>query len=130
MFFQINPHSGVPVYRQIIDQVKFFVSGGSIKPGDKLPSIRELARNLSVNPTTVAKAYERMASEGIIEKQAGKGAFICDWQEQMNASTREQKLRDLARQMAVEMKQMGMSMGTILKVLGEEIDRLEGDINE
>lgn len=129
MYFQINPHSGVPVYRQIIDQVKFFVSGGSLKAADKLPSIRELARNLAVNPTTVAKAYDLMAEEDLIEKQAGRGVFICDWQKQLDEAGKEKKLRELARQMAVEMKQMGMGMGSVLKVLGEEIDRI-GDKNE
>ena len=130
MFFQINPHSGVPVYRQIIDQVKFFVSGGSLSKGDKLPSIREMARNLAINPSTVTKAYELMASEGIIEKQAGRGVFICDWTKQLSEAAREQKLRELSRQMAVEMKQMNLGIGTALKILGEELDRLNGDEHE
>ena len=124
MYFQINPHSGVPVYRQVIDQVSFFVSGGSISAGDKLPSIRELARSLAVNPTTIAKAYELMATEGMIEKKPGKGAFVCDFRKKMDQAAKEKKLRDLARQMAVEMKQMNMGMGSILKILGEEIDRI------
>ena len=124
---QINPHSGVPVYRQIIDQFKFMVSGGALQKGDQLPSIRDLAKQLSLNPTTIAKAYEMMAAEGIIEKKPGKGAFIADFRKALNRAEKENKLRELARQLSVEADQLGLSSGSIMRILGEEMDRINGD---
>ena len=124
---QINPHSGVPVYRQIIDQVKFLVSGGALNKGDQLPSIRDLARQLTLNPTTIAKAYELMATEGLIEKKPGKGAFIADFRKALNRAEKEQKLRELARQLVFEADQLSLSAGAIIRIVGEEMDRIQGD---
>ena len=121
---QINPHSGVPVYRQIIDQVKFLVSGGALKKGDQLPSIRDLAKQLTLNPTTIAKSYELMAAEGLIEKIPGKGAFIADFRKALNRSEKEQKLRELTRQIIVESDQLGLSAGALMRIIGEEMERL------
>ena len=122
---QINPHSGVPVYRQIIDQVKFMVSGGALSKGDQLPSIRDLARQLTINPTTIAKAYEIMANEGLVEKQAGKGVFITDFSKALNKAEKEQKIRELARQLVVEANQMGLTSGVIMRLIGEEMDNIQ-----
>jgi GntR family transcriptional regulator len=124
---QINPHSGVPVYRQIIDQIKFMVSGGALKKGEQLPSIRDLARQLSLNPTTIAKAYELMAEEGLVEKKPGKGAFITDFTQALNRAEKENKLRDLARQLSVEADQLGLSPGAVMRILGDEMDRVNGN---
>ena len=121
---QINPHSGVPVYRQIIDQVKFLVSGGALKKGDQLPSIRDLAKQLTLNPTTIAKSYELMAAEGLIEKKPGKGAFIADFRKALNRSEKEQKLRELTRQIIVESDQLGLSAGALMRIIGEEMERI------
>jgi GntR family transcriptional regulator len=125
---QINPHSGVPVYRQLIDQVKFMVSGGALKKGDQLPSIRELAKQLTVNPTTIAKAYELMANEGLVQKAPGKGVFITNFSQALNKAEKEQKLRELARQMVVEADQLGLSSGVIMRLIGEEMDRIQGGL--
>ena len=122
---QINPHSGVPVYRQIIDQVKFLISGGGLEKGEQLPSIRDLARQLTVNPTTIAKAYELMADEGLIEKKPGKGAFVADYRKAFDRSEKEQKLRELTRQIIVESNQLGLSTGALMRILGEEIERMQ-----
>ena len=125
---QINPHSGVPVYRQVIDQVKFLVSGGALQKGDQLPSIRDLAKQLTINPTTIAKAYEHMANEGLVEKRPGKGVFISDFSQALNKAEKEQKLRELARQLVVEADQLGLSSGVIMRLIGEEMDNLSGGL--
>ncbi len=71
MLIVVDPHSGVPVYRQIIDQVKFHVASGLLQPGDELPSTRNLAAELGVNPMTVSKAYNWMEREGVVERRPG-----------------------------------------------------------
>lgn len=76
MWFSIDPSSGLPIYRQLMDQVKQGVAGGLLKAGDRLPSVRDLALELTINPHTVAKAYQELEREGVVEVPRGKGVFI------------------------------------------------------
>ena len=71
-----NPSSGVPIYLQLMEQVKHAIETGALKPGEQLPSIRPLAEELVVNPNTVAKAYRELEHEGVIELRQGAGAFV------------------------------------------------------
>ena len=73
-----NPSSGVPIYLQLIEQVKHAIETGAVRPGEQLPSIRPLAEELVINPNTVAKAYRELAHEGVIELRQGAGAFVSD----------------------------------------------------
>jgi GntR family transcriptional regulator len=130
LHFQINPHSGVPVYRQMMDQVKYYVASEVLQPGDQLPSIRELAQKLAVNPTTVVRVYNDLQHEGIIEMRHGKGAFVTDSGHRMSAPERERTLRELARLLAVEAIQMGASAGLVLKLVREELAELGAEETE
>jgi len=76
MLFRPNPASGVPIYLQLMEQVKHSVETGALRPGDQLPGIRPLAEELVINPNTVAKAYRELEHEGIIELRQGAGAFV------------------------------------------------------
>jgi GntR family transcriptional regulator len=78
MFFRINPSSGVPVYLQLIDQVKYAVETGALRPGEQLPAIRKLAGDLVINPNTVVRAYRELVHEKIVELKQGSGAFISE----------------------------------------------------
>jgi GntR family transcriptional regulator len=124
LHFQINPNSGVPVYRQMMDQVKYYIASDTLRPGDQLPSIRELAQKLAINPTTVVRVYSDLEHEGVIEMRHGKGAFVTDAGHHMSAAERERTLRKLARQLAVEAVQMGAPAGQVLKVVREELAEL------
>jgi len=73
-----NPSSGVPIYLQLMEQVKHAIETGALKAGEQLPSIRPLAEELVVNPNTVAKAYRELEHEGVIELRQGAGAFVSD----------------------------------------------------
>jgi len=126
LHFQINPHSGVPVYRQMIDQLKYYVASDALKPGDQLPSIRELAQSLAINPTTVVRVYTELEHEGVIEMRHGKGAFVTASGPRMTAAERDKTLRRLARHLAVEAAQMGAPAGQVLKVVREELAGLLG----
>ena len=72
LYFQINPSSGVPIYRQIIDQVKLGIATGKFKPGEYLPSVREVSTSLEINPMTVSKAYSLLEKSGVIELVRGQ----------------------------------------------------------
>ncbi len=76
MGIRIDTKSGVPFYRQIIEQVKFAIARGDLKPGDQLPTVRQLAVDLSINPNTVIRAYRELELAGVLETQQGSGTFV------------------------------------------------------
>src|SRR5580765_2328248 len=87
MIFRPNPSSGVPIYLQLMEQVKHAVETGALRAGEQLPGMRPLAEELAINPNTVAKAYRELEHEGVIELRHGAGAFVA-------ASARARKLTD------------------------------------
>ena len=101
LHLQIDPHSGVPVYRQMMDQIRYYLASGLLQPGDQLPSIRDLAQRLSINPTTVVKAYGELQHAEVIEMRHGKGVFVSERSVRMSDRERDKALRRLARQLAV-----------------------------
>jgi GntR family transcriptional regulator len=74
--FELHPSSGVPIYRQLVDQVRALVAGGKLRPGDLLPSVRQVAQAAEINPMTVSKAYSRLEVEGLVERVRGQGMRI------------------------------------------------------
>ena len=116
MLFRPNPASGVPIYLQLVGQVKHAVETGALRPGDQLPGIRRLSEELVINPNTVAKAYRELEHEGVIELRQGAGAFVA-----ANADARRQteKFRGAQTIVAGAVKQL-RARG----VTDEEIRRL------
>jgi GntR family transcriptional regulator len=90
LLFRPNPSSGVPIYLQLMEQVKHAIDTGVLRPGEQLPGIRPLAEELVINPNTVAKAYRELEHEGVIELRQGAGAFV-------SAHARAKKLTDRVR---------------------------------
>src|SRR5258705_13694527 len=90
MLFRPNPSSGVPIYLQLMEQVKHAIETGALRPGEQLPGMRPLAEELVINPNTVAKAYRELEHEGVIELRHGAGAFV-------SAATRAKKLTNTLR---------------------------------
>ena len=88
--FRPNPSSGVPIYLQLMEQVKHAIETGALRPGEQLPGIRPLAEELVINPNTVAKAYRELEHEGVVELRHGAGAFIA-------GGARAKKLTDRLR---------------------------------
>ena len=90
MLFRPNPASGVPIYLQLMEQVKHAIETGALRSGEQLPGIRPVAEELVINPNTVAKAYRELEHEGVIELRQGAGAFV-------SASARAQKMSETLR---------------------------------
>ncbi len=90
MLLRPNPSSGVPIYLQLMEQVKHAIETGALRPGDQLPGIRPLAEELVINPNTVAKVYRELEHEGVIELRHGAGAFV-------SANARAKKLTESLR---------------------------------
>jgi len=76
--FTVDPHSGVPIYLQLIEQVKRSVALGVLAPGEQLPTVKQLATDLTINPNTVARVYRELERDGVIETSPGRGSFILD----------------------------------------------------
>jgi GntR family transcriptional regulator len=127
LHLQIDERCGVPVYRQMMDQFKYYVAGGTLRPGDQIPSIRELAAALAVNPTTVVKAYTELERAGVIEKRHGKGAFISANAPALTVVEQDVALRRSAKLLAVEATQLQVSAPKVITVLREELGALSAD---
>jgi GntR family transcriptional regulator len=125
LHLQLDPRSGVPAYRQLMDQVKYYIAGGTLRPGDQLPSIRELASALAVNPTTVVRVYTELEREGVLEMRHGKGAYVAQQSPGLAPAEQEQALRRSARQLALEASQLRIPAQRVVQVVREEIAALE-----
>lgn len=77
MLFRVDNDTGVPLYQQVVEQVRRMVASGTVQPGDRLPTVRELAADLLLNPNTVAHAYQLLEREGVVETRRGQGTFAC-----------------------------------------------------
>jgi GntR family transcriptional regulator len=123
MLFRSNPSSGVPVYMQLIEQVKHAIDVGALRPGDQLPPIRRVAEDLVINPNTVAKAYRDLEHEGVIELRQGTGAFVSD-----NGRTRrvsQVKAAQPVLQAAIDrLVSSGLTADEIRRLFEAELSRL------
>jgi GntR family transcriptional regulator len=94
--FVLQPSSGVPIYRQLIDQVRRMVASGQLTPGTELPSVREVAAEYTVNPTTISKAYSLLETEGLLQRNRGKPMTIASARRNQNGVA--QRLEQVAAQ--------------------------------
>jgi GntR family transcriptional regulator len=97
--FELRPDSGKPIYAQLVDQIEYGVATGLLKPGDRLPTVRELAAELVVNVNTVARAYRDMEQSGLIETSPGRGSFIAQPTAATPAAERYKKLEPYLRKL-------------------------------
>lgn len=112
--FSIHPSSGVPIYRQLMDQVRAFVAGGRLKPGDMLPSVRQMAAELEINMMTVSKAYAKLRAEGLIERERGQGMRISEQRETGTLAQRREQLQPFVDQLVARGLQLGLTDDHIL----------------
>ena len=126
MLLHVNPSTGLPIYRQIQAQVKHAVAAGALRAGDALPSVRKLASDLRINPNTVARAYLELEREGVISAVPGGGTFVADGPPGLLKAERVRRFRPLARQAAVEGRQLRLSRDEIVQLVDEELKALGG----
>ena len=121
--FRLDGHSGVPVYRQLIDQVLGAVALGTLRSGNQLPTVRQVAVDLAINPNTVMRAYREMEIRGIVDTQQGSGTFIA---EKKIAAPEEERARQLAQMMDEFVARAG-SLGFTLADLMERLRAMESE---
>ena len=127
MHLHLDHHSGEPVYRQIVEAVKYKVASGQLADGDALPSIRALADQLKINPGTVVKAYDELGHAGLVVMQQGKGVFITARREAAPAAVRRKAIADLARRLLAEASRMGAGANETLKIVGDVAREMESN---
>jgi GntR family transcriptional regulator len=116
--FQLNPKSGVPIYRQIQDQIRYGIASNLLSPGEQLPTVRALAVELSVNPNTVIKAYTDLERAGILTTEQGTGTFVsAQPPAPLPKAERQDKLESLCSEFLAQAARYGFSPGEIVKVI-------------
>jgi GntR family transcriptional regulator len=117
--FWLDLKSGVPAYRQIIDQVLGAIAAGSLKPGDQLPTVRQLAVNLTINPNTVVRAYRELEIRGVLETQQGTGTFIANKKIKQSDVERQRRLNQIVGEFVARAGAEGFTVKELTERLAE-----------
>jgi len=117
--FRLDAHSGVPVYRQLIDQVQAAIASGALAAGDQLPTVRQVAVDLAINPNTVSRAYREMEIRGLLDTQQGMGTFIADRKVEYSKDERDRQLAQLAGEFVSRAGAAGFTLKQLMKALRE-----------
>src|SRR5258708_6797379 len=117
--FRLDLHSGVPVYRQIIDQVQGGIAAGTLKAGDQLPTVRQVAVDLSINPNTVVRAYRELEIRGVLETQQGTGTFISNKKVEPDEVGRRRQLAQLVTEFVSRAGASGYTIEELVEELNE-----------
>jgi GntR family transcriptional regulator len=125
MFFAINSANGVPIYEQIVRQTKFAIASRALASGELIPSVRELARELTLNPNTVARAYRQLQSEGIVEVVRGSGLQVAPGALRMCVEERQKLVRARLQEVFLEAKQSRIDLKQLRALVERELAALE-----
>lgn len=117
--FRLDAGSGVPVYRQIIDMVFSGIATGSLRPGDQLPTVRQLAVDLEINPNTVIRAYRELELRGVLDTQQGSGTFIAEKIPERDDGSRQRRLDQLVSDFVARAGAEGFSVKEVTERLAE-----------
>jgi GntR family transcriptional regulator len=124
IFIRIEPSSSVPIYRQIIDQIKYQVATGVLKEGDKVPSVRELATRLAVNQNTVLKVYNELCRQNVLRIERGDGTYVSSSKQTIPAAERRQVVSNVLREAAVLAIQLELPIEQVAGLLQKEYDNI------
>ncbi|MBU1701976.1 MAG: GntR family transcriptional regulator [Candidatus Eisenbacteria bacterium] len=124
---KLDLKSGVPFYRQIIDQVKTAMATGRLESGDRLPTVRQLAVNLSINPNTVSRAYTELELTGLVETQMGSGTFVGTKQIEQDEAERRRICDQICQDFLSRASSYGFTIEDILENLRRRLSAKEGD---
>lgn len=129
MLVNLDPRDGRPLYLQIMDEVRRALVAGTLRPGDPVPSVRELASQLVVNPRTVSQAYHELEREGVLHVRRGQGTFVSPGAEPGRAERRA-LARNVARRALLEARRSGLGVEELLKMIGEVAAEEEAESSE
>jgi GntR family transcriptional regulator len=115
--FRLDEHSGVPVYRQLIDQVQAAIASGALTVGVQLPTVRQVAVDLAINPNTVLRAYREMEIRGLLDTEQGTGTFIADRKVEYSKSEHDRKLTQLVGEFVSRAGAAGFTLKQVIQAL-------------
>jgi GntR family transcriptional regulator len=125
---QINDRSLLPIYEQVVNQLKELIVKGVLREGDKVPSVRELSATLLVNPNTIAKSYQELERQGVIATVRGKGTFVCKPAASPGMEReRGEQLREELKRLIVEARHLGITKISFKAWIQEEVDTYWGE---
>jgi len=127
MLIVVDPQSGVPVYRQIMDQVKFHIASGLLNAGDELPSTRALSSELGINPMTISKAYSYLERDGVVERRPGRPLVVKEFETDQIHDTKINQLRESLASTATIVKQLGITNDEAVAVFEELLENNTGN---
>lgn len=119
MHIEISLNDGVPIYRQIVNQIKYLVASGKIRPGDELPPIRTLAEQLTVTPNTIVKAYGELEDEGVLFKRRGAGTYVAELKSPLARKEQRRILEQRADALLTDAVQLNFTFEEVLEVLNK-----------
>ena len=125
MFFKIDFTNGLAIYEQVARQVKFAVAGGVLRAGELVPSVRELARELTINPNTVARAYRQLQADGVLESVRGTGLAVVEGATRKCRSERVRLIRQRLQQVLLEAKQSRLDADQLRALVEDELTAIE-----
>jgi GntR family transcriptional regulator len=125
--FYVYPSAGAPIYQQLMQQVKFQIASGKLSPGEYLPSVRETAMELQVNPMTVSKAYSILEREGVLVRDRGQGMVVASQATRGALKERRDELKSLLREVVVKAHQLGLDANEVTSLLKPLLAELEKD---
>lgn len=125
MFLRIEKGSAVPISRQIAEQIATLCASESLRAGDRLPSVRELARELAVNQNTILRVYERLVGEGLLEMRHGQGTFVSSRAKRGQLAIHRDRLVDELRQIGRQAVGLGLTSDELHELLSEALDGVE-----
>jgi len=123
----VDPHSGVPVYRQLMDQVKFHVASGLLKPGDELPSTRALSAQLGVNPMTISKAYSFLERDQVVERRPGRPLVVKQVEGEAVRDRKVEQIRESLGATVTMVKQLGIDPEEAVAIFDDLLRDDEGE---
>lgn len=122
MFDHIDPRSPTPLYAQIATRLRVAIAAGELRPGDGLPSVRQLSARLRINPATVVQAYRELEDEGLVTTRQGAGTFVRDVSAERRTSERAQEARRLVRQVLAQAGSLGITAAEVRSALDHELE--------
>lgn len=129
MFFSIDANNGVAIYDQIVRQVKFAIAEESLRPGQLLPSVRALSMQLALNPNTVARAYQQLQSDGVLELLRGRGVAVCQGATKACKEVRRTLISDRLQSVLTEALHGGLTAPEIEELVRKHLKKLSSTVN-
>ena len=126
MFVHLNPNSGLPIYRQLFQQLRQRIASGQLKPDEQLPSVRDLSASLKINFLTVTKVYQLLETEGLVETRRGLGTFVVNGNTTRSGSEKRRLIADAVEQVVAEAQHLRLGEAEVIQLIRERFEKQDG----